>query len=113
MNGLTWEVDGPEWDEAAVEVYARWLAESLRAPAGGPPWVHVGGRGGFGRRWLRGLTETGRGPRVDLTWVDETVSWGVDPNEARAALTRRRDLVDECVAVTLREPTWLTEGRER
>lgn len=31
----------------------------------------------------------------------------VDGNEAQWLLTRRRDLVDECVALTLREPRWL------
>lgn len=33
----------------------------------------------------------------------------VDVDEVRWLLTRRRDLVDECVALTLREPTWLEE----
>lgn len=78
MDGVS-EVDGPWWNEAAV----RMLGDLLRA-------------------WGADLGPLPRpGPRFELVPL-------VDVREAARRLTRRRDLVDACVEVTLREPTWLT-----
>jgi hypothetical protein len=82
---LSWDVaEGPRFDAAGLRVRGELLAW-----AGAVPGRYVGRRG----------------PRPSGAWVDETVA--VDPVVAERLLARPRDLVDACVAVTLREPTWL------
>jgi hypothetical protein len=101
-------VNGPTWNGAAARVLTWWLEDAREARRAGslraPPWGHGAGKP-TGPSPITGT----RGPSWDRALVDELAPL-VDLVEAARLLTRPRDLVDECVAVTLREPTWLGEA---